>query len=49
VRRARHRAIVGPRGIEGLATRMVGRDAELGELQRAFERLDRDRAGSSSR
>ncbi|HSW21428.1 MAG TPA: AAA family ATPase, partial [Burkholderiaceae bacterium] len=30
---------IGTRGIEGVATRMVGRDAEFALLQRAFERL----------
>ncbi len=46
VRRVRPSRRRGPaRGIEGLSTRMVGRDAELGELQRAVERLGRDRAG----
>jgi predicted ATPase/class 3 adenylate cyclase len=33
------------RGIEGLATPMVGREAELAELQRAFEQVGRARAG----
>ena len=31
------------RGVEGVATRMVGRDVELGLLQAAFERLVRQR------
>jgi class 3 adenylate cyclase/tetratricopeptide (TPR) repeat protein len=30
---------VGTRGIEGVETRMVGRDVELGQMQAAFERL----------
>ncbi len=40
VLRARPRAFrIASRGIEGVETRMIGRDAELGVLQRAFERL----------
>ena len=40
VQRARPRSFrLGTRGIEGVATRMVGRDAELAALQAAFERL----------
>ncbi len=40
VLRARPRAFrVARRGIEGLATRMVGRDAELAQLQRAFAQV----------
>ena len=34
---------VGTRGIEGVATRMIGRDAELEALQEAFKRLFIDR------
>jgi class 3 adenylate cyclase/tetratricopeptide (TPR) repeat protein len=38
IERARARAFQVPtRGIEGIATRMVGRDAELGELLQAFD------------
>jgi len=40
VLRARPRAFrVARRGIEGIATRMVGRDAELAQLQHAFRRV----------
>jgi class 3 adenylate cyclase len=40
VRRAKPRAFrTGTRGVEGVETRMVGRDAELQTLQAAFERL----------
>jgi class 3 adenylate cyclase/tetratricopeptide (TPR) repeat protein len=40
VLRAKPRAFRAPaRGIDGVATRMVGRDAELARLQSAFERL----------
>ena len=40
VLRARPRAFrVARRGIEGLSTRMVGRDAELAQLQRAFQQV----------
>jgi class 3 adenylate cyclase/tetratricopeptide (TPR) repeat protein len=40
VQRARPRSFrLATRGIEGVATRMVGRDAELAALQAAFERL----------
>ena len=40
VRRARPRALrTEGRGIEGVATRMIGRDAELRGLQDAFERM----------
>ena len=40
VLRAKPRAFrVTTRGIDGIATRMVGRDAELGRMQSAFERL----------
>ena len=39
--RARFR--IGSRGIEGVATRMIGRDAELEALQDAFKRLFVDR------
>ncbi len=40
VRRAKPRAFrTTTRGIEGIATRMVGRDSELRRLQSAFERL----------
>jgi class 3 adenylate cyclase/tetratricopeptide (TPR) repeat protein len=35
---------IGTRGIEGVVTRTVGRDAELQALQGAFERLFRERA-----
>ncbi len=42
VLRARPRAFCGAtRGIEGIATRMVGRDAELAQLKQAFARLTR--------
>ena len=34
---------IGNRGIEGVATRMIGRDAELGVLQAAFHRLFQER------
>ena len=34
---------IGTRGIEGVATRMIGRDAELEALQAAFERLFHER------
>lgn len=34
---------IGTRGIEGVTTRMIGRDAELEALQNAFSRLHRDR------
>jgi class 3 adenylate cyclase len=44
VRRVRARKFhLGSRGIEGVATRMVGRDAELEVLQEAFRRLFTDR------
>ena len=36
---------VGARGIEGVETRMIGRDAELEALQRAFERVAQPGAG----
>jgi class 3 adenylate cyclase len=40
VLRAKPRAFrASTRGLDGVATRMVGRDAELGRLQAAFERL----------
>ena len=40
VQRAKPRAFrVASRGIEGVETRMIGRDAELAALQRAFKRL----------
>ncbi len=43
VRRAKPRAFrPSTRGVEGLETRLVGRDAELGRLQSAFEALTRD-------
>ncbi len=43
VRRAKPRAFRPPtRGVEGLETRLVGRDAELGRLQSAFESVSRD-------
>ncbi len=46
VLRAKPRAFrVATRGIEGVETRMVGRDAEFGELQEAFKRLYRSDAG----
>ncbi len=42
VLRARPRAFrVATRGIEGVAVRMIGRDAELAQLMQAFERLVR--------
>ena len=48
VSRAKPRAFrVASRGIEGVETRMVGRDAQLALLQRAFECLYRDGAGLS--
>lgn len=34
---------IGTRGIEGVATRMIGRDAELEQLQAAFARLFQER------
>ena len=38
VRRAKPRILrIGTRGIEGVATRMIGRDAELEALQAAFK------------
>ena len=44
VPRAKPRSFrVGTRGIEGVATRMIGRDAELEALQDAFKRLFIDR------
>ena|SRR5688572_4975034 len=44
VRRAKPRSFrLGSRGIEGVATRMIGRDAELEALQDAFKRLFIDR------
>ena len=44
VLRAKPRSFrVGSRGIEGVATRMIGRDAELETLQDAFKRLFVDR------
>ena len=44
VRRAKARSFrLGSRGIEGVATRMIGRDAELEALQGAFKRLFIDR------
>jgi class 3 adenylate cyclase/tetratricopeptide (TPR) repeat protein len=44
VRRAKPRSFrIATRGIEGVATRMVGREAELEALQDAFERLFADR------
>jgi predicted ATPase/class 3 adenylate cyclase len=44
VQRAKPRAFrVTTRGIEGIATRMVGRDAELEQLQDAFRALYRER------
>ena len=44
VRRARPRSFrIGTRGIEGVATKMIGRDAELEALQAAFRRLLRER------
>jgi hypothetical protein len=49
VQRARPRAFrVATRGIEGVATRMVGRDAELNRLQDAFESLFRGASGFTS-
>ena len=42
-RQAAHAFGVGTRGIEGVATRMIGRDAELEALQDAFKRLFIDR------
>ena len=35
---------IGPRGIEGMATRMIGRDAELEALQAAYRRLFAERS-----
>ena len=44
VLRAKARSFrIGNRGIEGVATRMIGRDAELEALQEAFRRLYLDR------
>ena len=44
VRRAKPRRFhLGSRGIEGVTTRMIGRDAELQALQEAFRRLFDDR------
>jgi len=44
VRRARPRQFrIGTRGIEGVATRMIGRDGELQALQAAFKRLFAER------
>ena len=44
--RARPRPFkAGARGIEGVETRMIGRDAELEALQRAFERVAQPGAG----
>ena len=44
VRRAKARSFrLGSRGIEGVATRMIGRDAELEALQDAFKRVFIDR------
>ena len=44
VQRAKPRSFrIGTRGIEGVATRMVGRNAELEALQAAFERLFQER------
>src|SRR5450755_4653485 len=44
VSRAKPRSFrIGTRGIEGVATRMIGRDAELGALQAAFRRLFAER------
>ncbi len=44
VLRAKPRSFrIGTRGIEGVATRMIGRDAELGALQAAFRRLFAER------
>ena len=46
VQRAKPRAFcVATRGIEGVATRMIGRDAELEQLQAAFKRLVHPGAG----
>ena len=44
VQRAKARAFrVATRGIEGVETRMIGRDAELEQLQNAFRRVYRER------
>ena len=44
VQRAKPRAFrIGTRGIEGVATRMIGRDAELEALQRGLQRLFAER------
>jgi class 3 adenylate cyclase len=44
VRRAKPRNFrIASRGIEGVTTRMIGREAELGALQAAFERLFHER------
>jgi class 3 adenylate cyclase len=44
VQRAKPRSFrIGTRGIEGVATRMIGRDAELAALQAAFRRLFAER------
>ena len=44
VKRAKPRNFrIGTRGIEGVATKMIGRDAELEQLQAAFKRLFEER------
>jgi len=44
VRRAKPRQFrIGTRGIEGVATKMIGRDAELEQLKTAFKRLFEER------
>jgi len=44
VRRAKPRQYrIGTRGIEGVATKMIGRDSELEQLQTAFKRLFEER------
>jgi class 3 adenylate cyclase/tetratricopeptide (TPR) repeat protein len=44
VKRAKPRSFrIGTRGIEGVATKMIGRDAELEALQAAFRRLFQER------
>ena len=48
VKRAKPRNFrIGTRGIEGVATRMIGRDAELEQLQAAYQRLFAERQMSA--
>ena len=49
VHRAKPRAFrIATRGIEGVETRMIGRDAEFAQLQRALESLDRADVGMTA-